>query len=126
MAKNFAPSPGGDPREAEGAPLPAALQLGDRPSPEELTLLGAGGSKANRDCKNHIQLLSSLIFANVYFHSLKSAIAAMVNDLEIYYIMILKAHLNKKVQPTVLAKNLKYSQITPPPTFPLSLSDTMT
>lgn len=90
MEKSFAPFPGGDPREAEGALLPAALQLSDQPSLEECTLLGAGGSKSNRDCKTNIQLLSSLVFANVYFHSCESAIGAMVTNLKINYIKMLK------------------------------------
>ena len=126
MEKSFAPSPGGDPREAEGALLPAALQLGHQLSLEERTLLRARGSKTNRDCKNNIQLLSSLVFANVYFHSCKSAIAAMVTNLEINYIKTLKTHLNREVQPTVLAKKIQVFLDRTPPTFPLSPSDTMT
>lgn len=117
--------PGGDPREAEGALRPAALQLSDQPSLGERALRGAGGSKTNRDCKNNIQLLSSLVFADVYFHSFEFAIAAMVTNLEINYIKTSKRHLNRKVQPTVLAKKIQVFLDRTPPTFPLSPSDTM-
>lgn len=49
------PCLGGDPRQAEGAQLPAAWQR-NQPLLGKLTLLGTGGSKTNRDGKNNIQL----------------------------------------------------------------------
>lgn len=95
---------GGKPSEAEGALLPAPCS---QPSAEERAPLGAGASKTNRDSKNNSQLRSSLVSANFYFHSCQSAFAAMVTNLEINHIKTLKAHLNRKVQPTVLAKKKK-------------------
>lgn len=80
-----------------GAPCPSravAISPGPRdPSP-----------RANRDHKNNSQPLSSLVFANVCFHSCESAIAAMVTNLDVNYIKTLRIHSKTKVQPAVLAK----------------------
>lgn len=108
MEQSSVPCLGGDPRQAEGAQLPEAWQS-NQPWLGKLTLLGTGGSKTNRDGRNNIQLFSSLICAEVYFHSCESAIAAMVTNLEINYIKTLTTYLNRNMQPTVLAERSTYS-----------------
>lgn len=117
MKKSSVPCLGSDPRQAEGAQLPAAWQR-NQPLLGKLTLLGTTGSKTNRDGKNNIQPFSGLICAEVYFHSCESAIAAMVTNLEINYIKTLTRCLNRNIQPTVLAKRSMLSLDCAPPTFP--------
>lgn len=121
MKKSSVPCLGSDPRQAEGAQLPAAWQR-NQVLLGKLTLLGTSGSKTNRDGKNNIQLFSGLICAEVYFHSCESAIAAMVTNLEINYIKTLTTYLNRNIQPTVLAKRSTYSWIVPLPPSPESLN----